>query len=168
MAIHEFGHVFGALISGGQIEKIVLHPLTISRTDVSPNPNPLVVIWLGPIIGCAVPTILYLLTPRQLPLATSLSAFFAGFCLIANGAYLAVGAVDQVGDCKVMIQNGSPVISLIAFGVTAVLAGLLLWHKIGSVKEFLVEPNLISSRFAWSIAFAAMLIIFIEFTVSPI
>ena len=40
MAFHEVGHVVGAVITGGTVERVVLHPLTISRTDVSPNPNP--------------------------------------------------------------------------------------------------------------------------------
>jgi len=55
MAVHEFGHVIGALTSGGVVERVVLYPLTISRTDVSPNPNPSIVVWLGPILGCVIP-----------------------------------------------------------------------------------------------------------------
>ena len=48
-AIHELGHVVGALATGGSITRVVLHPLQISRTDVLPNPQPGVVVWLGPI-----------------------------------------------------------------------------------------------------------------------
>ena len=33
-AVHELGHAIGAWISGGHVERVVLHPLTISRTDV--------------------------------------------------------------------------------------------------------------------------------------
>jgi len=44
MAVHEFGHVVSAFASGGAVERVVLHPLTISRTDVSPNPNPSIVV----------------------------------------------------------------------------------------------------------------------------
>ena len=55
MATHELGHVLGALVSGGHLDRVVLHPLTISRTDVAPNPNPLIVVWLGPIVGCVLP-----------------------------------------------------------------------------------------------------------------
>jgi hypothetical protein len=55
MAVHELGHVIGAVISGGVVERVVLHPLTISRTDVSPNPHPGIVVWLGPVIGCLFP-----------------------------------------------------------------------------------------------------------------
>ena len=42
--VHELGHVIGALVTGAQIESVVLHPLTISRTDLAHNPLPLVVV----------------------------------------------------------------------------------------------------------------------------
>ena len=35
----------------------LLHPFTISRTDVSPNPHPLVVAWGGPLVGVGLPII---------------------------------------------------------------------------------------------------------------
>lgn len=48
-AAHELGHVLGAVITGGKVVKVVLHPCTISQTDVFPNPHPLVEVWAGPI-----------------------------------------------------------------------------------------------------------------------
>jgi hypothetical protein len=30
MAVHELGHVVGAVVTGGNVERVVLHPLTIS------------------------------------------------------------------------------------------------------------------------------------------
>src|SRR5207249_4106234 len=33
MAVHEFGHVLGLWCIGGTVARVVLHPLTISRTD---------------------------------------------------------------------------------------------------------------------------------------
>ena len=44
MATHELGHVLGAYISGGRVSQVVLHPLTISRTDLAHNPHPLLVV----------------------------------------------------------------------------------------------------------------------------
>lgn len=35
---HELGHVIGARLGGGTVVNVVLHPFTISRTDVFPNP----------------------------------------------------------------------------------------------------------------------------------
>jgi hypothetical protein len=57
--------------------------------------------------------------------------FFAGFCLVANGAYIGVGALDPVGDAAVMLRHGSPAWSLATFGAVAVAAGLGLWHRQG-------------------------------------
>jgi hypothetical protein len=54
-AVHECGHVLAAWLTGGTVQRVVLHPLSISRTDVSPNPHPLAVAWAGPIFGAAAP-----------------------------------------------------------------------------------------------------------------
>jgi hypothetical protein len=57
--------------------------------------------------------------------------FFAGFCLIANGAYIAAGSFGRVGDCGEMLRHGSAVWQLWLFGAVAVPAGLWLWHRLG-------------------------------------
>ena len=50
-AVHESGHVLGALLTGGKIATVVLHPLTISHTELIDNPHPLCVVWAGPLVG---------------------------------------------------------------------------------------------------------------------
>ena len=60
MAVHELGHIVGAVITGGDVVRVVLHPGTISRTDVSPNPSPLIVAWAGPVLGCLIPALMVL------------------------------------------------------------------------------------------------------------
>jgi hypothetical protein len=57
--------------------------------------------------------------------------FFAGFCLVANGAYIGAGSFGDIGDCGVMLRHGSPVWTLWLFGFGTVPAGLLLWHRQG-------------------------------------
>ena len=57
-AVHEAGHVFGAWATGGRVARVVLHPLTISRTDLEHNPYPLAVVWAGPVFGVVVPVVL--------------------------------------------------------------------------------------------------------------
>ena len=54
-AVHESGHVLGAWMTGGKVARVVLHPLNISRTDLAHNPNPLVVVWAGPLLGVMEP-----------------------------------------------------------------------------------------------------------------
>jgi len=128
MAVHEMGHVLGAWATGGAVRRVVLHPLVISRTDVRPNPAPLVVVWAGPIVGVLLPLVLAGMAYCARLGWTYLIGFFAGFCLIANGAYIGVGVIDGVGDAGVMLRHGSPPWVLIVFGALCVSAGLWLWH----------------------------------------
>jgi hypothetical protein len=57
--------------------------------------------------------------------------FFAGFCLTANGAYIAGGSFDRIGDCGEMLRHGSPLWQLWLSGAVAGPAGLWLWHRQG-------------------------------------
>lgn len=130
-AIHETGHVLGTWLTGGQVARVVLHPLTISRTDLAHNPSPLIVVWAGPLFGCLMPLVLWLLAFALKFPGRDLLRFFAGFCLIANGAYIGGGSFDRVGDCGEMLRHGSPIWLLWLFGAMAVPTGLALWHRLG-------------------------------------
>jgi hypothetical protein len=57
-AVHELGHVLGAMATGAEVTRVVLWPWTISRTDVTNNTRPLVVAWAGPIVGIALPLVM--------------------------------------------------------------------------------------------------------------
>lgn len=129
-AVHELGHVLGAWVTGGTVQRVVLHPLQISRTDISPNPRPLFTVWAGPIVGVMSPLAMSgVFRLAKWPYARVVY-FFAGFCLIANGAYIGVGSFDGVGDAGEMLRCGSPQRVLILFGVLSFCAGLGLWHVI--------------------------------------
>ncbi|MEM9413000.1 MAG: hypothetical protein AAGA30_17960 [Planctomycetota bacterium] len=167
MAIHELGHVLGALISGGVVERVVLHPMTISRTDVVPNPNPLLVVWFGPILGCTLPILFVWIVSDTNVTAKSVAAFFAGFSLIANGAYISIGTMDQVGDCGVMIRHGSPVWLLVLFGGIAIATGLFFWHRLGSVRGFLANPTWVNPQLAYGSLITLLMVLWIGFTFSP-
>jgi hypothetical protein len=130
-AVHEAGHVLTACATGGTVKAVVLHPLTISRTDVSPNPRPLAVVWGGPVFGSVAPVAAWLLAGLTRRRSAYLWRFFAGFCLIANGAYLGYGIIEPIGDAADLVRLGTPPWPLAAFGVIAVPAGLALWHGQG-------------------------------------
>ena len=133
-AVHELGHVLGAWMTGGTVTAVVLHPAVFSRTDVSPNPRPLVVAWMGPIVGVVVPLLMYvLLRPLRKRSMTwvFLARWFAGFCLLANGLYLGAGSFEGVGDAGDLLLHGSPQWLLIVFGLLTVPAGLAMWHGQG-------------------------------------
>jgi hypothetical protein len=131
MTLHEAGHVLNALTSGGRVSRVMIPLLGFSRTDMSVNPHPLWVAWGGPVWGC-------LLALAELLLAGILRRFvtaarlFAGFCLIANGAYIGLGGLMTAGDGHDLLRQGAPGWSLVLFGVLAVSGGLYLWHRAGT------------------------------------
>ena len=131
MVVHELGHVSFAIASGGAVDRVVLHPLAFSRTDLARNPHPRITAWGGALVGVSVPLAAYLAV-RALSWRTGyLFRFFAGFCLIGNGAYLAGGAWSGVGDAADLMRAGVPRWALSAFGAVTIPAGLALWHGQG-------------------------------------
>jgi len=130
-AVHELGHVAAALATGGTVTKVVLHPMAISRTDTSGSSHPALVVWAGPAIGVALPLAMLAVFTAAKWKWDYLVQFFAGTCLIANGAYLGVGSFQRVGDAGDLIRQGRPMWSLWLFGMVAVPLGVYLWHGLG-------------------------------------
>ncbi len=149
-AVHELGHVLAALVTGGTVQQIVMNPLEFSRTDIDPNPSPGLVVWAGPIIGCLLPLVIWLCMTRSPTVVRKSLQFFAGFCLIANGGYIGMGAAAGIGDCGEMLRTGTPSWAMHGFGLVAVAAGLYLWHRLGSVQEFWRHPEWVTRGAALS------------------
>lgn len=131
MAVHELGHVLHACISGGRVAAVYVPLLGFSRTELAENPHPQFVAWGGPLWGCLLPLAAYLLSRRLLLTARKLVCFFVGFCLAANGAYLAFGWIDRAGDAGTLLRHGAPLWTLISAGLLALAGGMLLWHSLG-------------------------------------
>ncbi len=134
LAAHESGHVLNGWLSGATLDAVHLPLVGFSRTDFAVNPHPLFVAWGGACWGGALPPAIFLAArcfaaKRHLYLL----AWFAGFCLIANGAYLFGGAIITGGgdDAGVILQHGGARWQLLGFGVVAVAAGLYLWNGLG-------------------------------------
>jgi hypothetical protein len=132
MAVHEGGHVVAACITGATIERVVLHPLAISRTDLGDNPNPLLVSWAGALVGSVMPLMAWALAMWCAMKWSPMVRFFAGFCLVANGVYLGFGAWTGDGDAGDLLAAGAASWQLMSFGVFATALGLRLWHGLGS------------------------------------
>ncbi len=131
LVVHEFGHVLGAWITGGTVAKVVAQPWIISRTDLSHNPHPLVVVWAGPVGGVLLPlAALGLAHLLRMP-GIYLLRFFTGVCLIANGAYLGVGLFYAAGDASDLLRHGAAMWQLWVFGLVTAPFGLYLWHRQG-------------------------------------
>jgi hypothetical protein len=163
MAVHELGHVIGLRATGGTVAKVVLHPLTISRTDPGLDPRPLPVVWAGPFVGVLLPMAAAGVARLLYVPGRFLLQFFAGFCLIANGCYIGVGAFDPVGDARELLRLGTPEWQLAVFGLVCVPLGLFLWH--GQGKHFRRE----NARPAMALSVAALLVIVLvtELLLSP-
>jgi hypothetical protein len=162
-AVHELGHVLGSWLTGGVISRVVLQPLTISRTDLSFNPRPLIVVWAGPIFGVLVPLAVWGACAIGKRRYAFLFRFFAGFCLIANGAYIAFGSFDGIGDCGEMLRHGSSAWQLWLFGALTIPAGLWLWHRQGSNFGFGSTHEEIDVRVAYLILIAVIVSATLEF-----
>jgi hypothetical protein len=170
LAVHELGHVLGAAVTAARIVRVVLNPLAISRTEVSPNPQPAVVVWLGPIAGCAIPLVALAgiaIGPRRWRMVRPIARFFAGFCLIANGVYISLGSFWQVGDAGEMLRTGTPQWAMLAFGAVAIAVGFYLWHTLGSLKKFFARPTLVTPPMAYVAAATLVAALVVGFLVSP-
>ncbi len=168
LAVHELGHVIGAIATGGRVNRVVLHPAAISRTDVDPNPSPRIVVWAGPIAGSLLPLVVLmgLQIAKLLGQGRGLLQFFAGFCLLANGAYIGVGGFDGVGDAGEMLRHGTPMWAMLVFGISACALGLWLWHQLGPLKHFLTHPETVRWPHAFFTAAALAAVIAAELLLS--
>jgi hypothetical protein len=164
-AVHECGHVLGAWLTGGEVNKVILNPLTISRTDLARNPHPLFVVWAGPCFGVLFPFFLWGSAALLKMPGSFVFRFFAGFCAIANGAYLAIGSFDRVGDCGEMLRHGSSMWQLWLFGAVAIPAGFWLWHSQGAHFGFGSAKGKVNLRVAYVTLMASLLLVVLGFSV---
>jgi hypothetical protein len=158
-AVHEAGHVLGAWLTGGHVLRVVLHPLTISRTDVAPNPNPVFEICAGPLFGAAFPVAVWLIGRALRPASAPWWRFFAGFCLIANGCYIGYGVFEPIGDAEELARLGVWRAWFGLFGLSASGMGLRLWHGLGREFGLGSEAKPISwQTAAWTFAALAIIV----------
>jgi hypothetical protein len=131
LAVHELGHVVHAMISGGQVQRVVFPLFGFSQTIVSPNPQEQFVLWGGLLWGAALPGIVTVAVWLARHRAPEWLRFFAGFCLIGNGGYLLVGWFDRHSgaDPAELRRLGVPVAVMIALGGASIGAGLAIWHR---------------------------------------
>jgi hypothetical protein len=162
-AVHEFGHVLGAWMTGGKVARVVLHPFTISRTDLADNPYPLVVVWAGPVVGIVAPLLLWIIAAAIRLSGAFVLRFFAGFCLLANGLYIALGSFGRVGDCGEMLRHGSKLWQLWLFGTITVPVGLWLWHGQGQYFGLGQANSQISRNVAYGSLIVCLLLLLLGF-----
>jgi hypothetical protein len=156
MAVHEGGHVAATLLLGGTVERIILHPLAISQTVRSGSRSPLADCWAGPLLGAALPVAAWLAARRWCRGASAELRLLAGFCLLANGAYLGLGWIGGIGDAGEILDDGGSRWQLILFGVAALGGGLLLIDGGQRTLGFGAHARVVTARRATALAAAAL------------
>jgi hypothetical protein len=109
----------------------------------------------------------FAIVPLRLTVLRKVARFVAGFCLIANGAYISIGSFDRIGDCGEMLQTGTPLWVMLTFGGVTIPLGLYLWHGLGSLKRFINDPSIVTPRMAYCVSGALLVIVVAGFALSP-
>ena len=105
----------------------------------------MITVWAGPCLGIILPLALW----RRGFQYEFLARFFAGFCLVTNGAYLGVGAVEPVGDARVILSHGTPGWCLWLFGIVSIPTGLILWNGAGPEFGLGRAAGKVDSKATW-------------------
>jgi hypothetical protein len=166
--VHEAGHVLLGWVGGETVSKVVLHPLAISRTDVSHDYHPLLVTWGGPVLGSVIPLVALGIVKALRVGGSYLFRFFAGFCLIANGLYIGIGSFWGIGDAGDLIRYGSPRWTLTAFGLATAPLGLVLWNGLGPHFGLGVAKEEVSRRATFGTLAFLLVVLLVEVLVSPV
>jgi hypothetical protein len=156
-AVHELGHFIGAWFTGARVVRVELPPWGFSRTEIAGGSVPVLVLAAGPVLGVLLPLAAWSLWRRARWPGGYLLRFFAGFCLIANGAYIGAGSFGRVEDAGELLSHGAPAWSLWAFGIVAVAAGLRLWHGEGAHFGLGAAQGRVSPRAAYIVAAVVLL-----------
>jgi hypothetical protein len=128
--VHEFGHVLNAIATGGRVVAVEIPLIGTSQTLVAPNPQELFEIMGGPLWGILIPLLACGLARYFTDRVPETLKFFAGFCLIANGAYLAIGWWWPASDGGQLARLEVPKETLVGIGVIASAVGLGVWHSL--------------------------------------
>lgn len=108
---HESGHLIGGWLGGGTLRHADLRPWALPHSRFDPDPNALLTLWAGPVLGVVFPlAVAAVANSRWI-------GFVANFCLLANGTYLAVAWVSggRHLDTARLLAEGAPPILIVAY-----------------------------------------------------
>ena len=91
-----------------------------------------------------------------------LARFLAGFCLIANGAYIGFGSFEGIGDAGKLLRLGSSPPLLWGFGLLTIPTGFWVWHGAGADFGFGPQATEIDPATARLTAILLILIVGLE------
>jgi hypothetical protein len=94
--------------------------------------------------------------------------FFAGFCLVANGVYLGMGAWTGDGDAGDLLRAGAQIWHLVLFGISATSCGFGLWHGQGTTFGFNGQQEQITTQAVIAVAGVLAITMTLELIFSPL
>lgn len=118
---HELGHIVAVPLTGGELTYVNVYPGQIPSTLAGANPRPGVVLWAGFFSGWLIPQGVALLLRGGI--LRHAARCWAGFCWVANGAYLAFGGLERFADTAQLIRLGWSAWLLVPAGVAAAVLG---------------------------------------------
>ncbi len=137
MLVHELGHVLAAWGTGSRVAEVRVPFIGLSQTEMAEYRHAAWVVGMGPIVGVAVPALVWVLAWWLFGTrAEPLPRFFAGFCLVANGGYMVSALAFPVGDAADLVALGVPGWATGVPGLVAAGAGLAVWHGLGRAFGF--------------------------------
>lgn len=116
---HECGHMIGGMIGGATLTDFDLAPWHMPYSLHEPDPQPLVTLWAGPLLGVVVPlTTAVFIRKRWI-------WFIADFCLIANGSYLSLAWLsgDRFLDTARLLDAGAHPASILIYCIATIGIG---------------------------------------------
>lgn len=122
---HETGHMVGGWCCGGTLRSAELAPWRLPYSLFDPDPLPLVTLWCGPLLGVLVPLCLARIVRRDW------MWFVAHFCILANGAYLALAWLegDRWLDTPQLLKHGAHPASIAIYCVLTIGFGYLGFRR---------------------------------------
>lgn len=134
LLVHELGHVLAAWGTGSEVAAVRVPWVGFSQTEMVRYAEPAwVVVAAGPAAGVVLPALAWLAV-RRIARGWSgepLARFFAGFCLVANGGYMASALVNASGDAADLLALGVPRWALGVPGLVSAGLGLAAWNGLG-------------------------------------
>ncbi|MEZ6093088.1 MAG: hypothetical protein R3C03_02450 [Pirellulaceae bacterium] len=135
LTTHELGHIVVGLAAGGKLKAFDLRPWSLPYSFFDNNPYPLATLWAGPILGCLVPVAFAALW------RANVNWFIASFCVLANGAYIAIGwysGQSELDTSKLFAQGASGV-AVIVYCVSTIVPSYFIFRK--SLLALLFPPT---------------------------
>jgi hypothetical protein len=157
---HELGHVVAGVVGGARLTELEVRPWHLPHSILVNDHYPLLTLWAGPVLGCAIPLMVASITGRPA------CKFVAWFCLVANATYLLLGyfSGDAHLDSTKMLRAGARPLELLGATLVALPIGYVKFRK--ACVELITGQDPPITRRGLYISTAALLIVIVLQTVA--